>query len=159
VASVSARSALDLRDNGVETIVPVCGPNRGLMRGSDSPIVSTTGMVIARHRLQHEGPTTNERTPGMRCPLCGGPVQSDGDRFACELGHEVGPGELRRFTDHQLAEALWMAVQALDNEAAVLRVLDDADGRRFADEAEAQAALLREFAHHHAPRVNDDSND
>jgi hypothetical protein len=91
----------------------------------------------------------------MRCPLCSGPVHSEDRDFRCEIGHRVGAAELSRSTELELAEALWMAIQALDNEADVLRAIGGERGAQFADDAERQARMLREFAHQHAPRVND----
>ena len=93
----------------------------------------------------------------MRCPLCSGPVREVDGGFECEVGHRVGSDRMVRDADLRLAEALWMAVQALDNEADVLRAAGGDEGSRFADDAEQQARLLREFARQHAPRVNDPS--
>lgn len=95
----------------------------------------------------------------MRCPLCSGPVHESGGRFECEVGHRVDGDHLTTAADVGLAEALWMAVQALDNEADVLRAVGDEHGARYADDAERQARQLREFARDHAPRVNDIGGD
>ncbi len=89
----------------------------------------------------------------MRCPLCGGPVHEDDGSYECEIGHRVDAAALLRSTERRLAEALWMAIQALDNEADVLRAVGGADAVGFADAAEKQARLLREFGRRHAPRV------
>ena len=82
----------------------------------------------------------------MRCPLCNGPVDEGRGQF----GDLVDAGQVRSGIDLRLSEALWMAVQALDNEADMLRVLGGADGERLADEAGAQARRLRDFAARHA---------
>ena len=82
----------------------------------------------------------------MRCPLCNGPVHRSDGQFECEVGHKADDETMRDFTDTQLAEALWMAIEALDAEASVRRALGT-DG--FADKAEAQAQLLRDFARLH----------
>lgn len=90
----------------------------------------------------------------MRCPLCSGPVHEAGSAFECEVGHRVDGGQLMEFTDLQLAEALWMAFSALDNEVSTLRAVGGAAGAEFADDAEEQSRLLRDFARLHATRVN-----
>lgn len=90
----------------------------------------------------------------MRCPLCGGPVHEEGSAYECLVGHRVSGEHLTEYTDLKLSEALWMAVQALDNESDVLRAVGGPDAAGFADDAEAQSKLLREFARRHAPRVN-----
>jgi hypothetical protein len=86
----------------------------------------------------------------MLCPLCGGPVHLEDDELACELGHKISPEEQLRAADHRLAEALWMAVNALDNEAQSFRLLASGDESGFADDAARQADLLRDFARRHA---------
>jgi hypothetical protein len=73
----------------------------------------------------------------------------------CAVGHELEPDEMVTATTVRLAAALWMAIEALDNEAAVLRIVRGADQARaeaWADEASTQAQLLRDFAQRHAPR-------
>ena len=90
----------------------------------------------------------------MRCPLCSGPLRPDGDDFVCEVGHKVHPDSVAQDSERRLAEALWMAVQALNNEADLLRRLGDDRGGQVADEADGQARVLREFAHKHALRLN-----
>ena len=91
----------------------------------------------------------------MRCPLCSGPLHSDDHGFECEVGPRVSGAQLSGATEVQVAEALWMAVAALDNEADVLRTLGGEEGRRYADDAELQARRLREFAQGHAQRMNE----
>lgn len=90
----------------------------------------------------------------MRCPLCSGPVHEADGRLECEVGHEVGGDEMRRSTDARLAGALWMAIEALDNEAQVLGLLARSSDHRFAEDAASQATLLRDFARRHAARVD-----
>ena len=91
----------------------------------------------------------------MLCPLCSGPVHQENGDFVCQVGHRVTAGHMADATELHLAEAMWMAIQALDNEADVLRALGGEKGASFANEAESQAHLLREFARTHAPSVND----
>lgn len=90
----------------------------------------------------------------MHCPLCSGPVRPEGDGFLCEVGHKADRHAVAKHAEFRLAEALWMAVQALDNEAEVLRRLGGAEGRRFADEADGQLRVLRDFARTNAVRLN-----
>src|SRR4051794_35524219 len=89
----------------------------------------------------------------MRCPLCCGPVHEAEGGFECQLGPRVDGDRLAGATDLALAEALWMGVQALDNEAEVLRALGDPGGDELADDAEGQKVLLRMFARRHAQRI------
>lgn len=86
----------------------------------------------------------------MRCPLCSGPVHEADERLECEVGGD----EMRRSTDARLAGALWMAIEALDNEAQVLGLLARSSNHRFAEDAASQATLLRDFARRHAARVD-----
>lgn len=88
----------------------------------------------------------------MRCPLCSGPVHQDDGAFECEVGHGLDGEELVEASARQLAEALWMAMEALDNEAEVLRAVNGADAGRFADDAARQSQLLRDFARAHIRR-------
>lgn len=87
----------------------------------------------------------------MRCPLCGGPVHEEGPgRYACEIGHRVAADDLGQHADRRLAEALWMAIEALHNEAEVLRAIASGGDGHLADEADQQAQILRDFARRHA---------
>ena len=91
----------------------------------------------------------------MRCPLCSGPVLDEGPTQLRAIGHSVEFADTGRSMDARLAEALWMAIEALDSEAEVLRMVnasDDAPG--MAAEAERQAQLLRDFAKRHASPVD-----
>jgi hypothetical protein len=87
----------------------------------------------------------------VRCPLCRGPVHQNEDGFECQVGHKVDAETLRDFTDAELAEALWMAIDALDSEVVVRRALGQ---DRFADQAERQAQALRDFARLHTDEID-----
>jgi GAF domain-containing protein len=68
--------------------------------------------------------------------------------FACERGHALDPGQLRIATASRVSTALWMAIEALESEAAALRTLSslsraDGDAAALADRAEEDARLLR----------------
>lgn len=93
----------------------------------------------------------NGLEPSVRCPLCGGPAREADGRFACEVGHEVDGDTMRDATDARLAEALWMAIEALDSEAEVQRLLGQ---EPFAAQAAEQAQLLRDFARLHGDHID-----
>lgn len=92
----------------------------------------------------------------MRCPLCSGPVHEVESGFKCAVDHAFNHEEMVEQTNLRLSVALWMAVEALDNEANVLRAATGhAQAETWADEAAAQARTLRHFASQHAPREED----
>jgi hypothetical protein len=91
----------------------------------------------------------------MRCPLCNGPVHEEDDDLVCAVGHRFVDAEMLRATNVRLSAALWMAIEALDNEATVLKIVkgsDQTQAEAWAEEATNQAQLLRDFAQRHAPR-------
>ncbi len=92
----------------------------------------------------------------MRCPLCAGPLREETvDLFKCEVGHELRGGELHQAATARASVALWMAIEALDTEAEALRRLSAvgvADAPpTLADQAEADARLLRKISAAHVP--------
>ena len=92
-----------------------------------------------------------EPEPVLHCPLCNGPLRQEGDMFACVIDHKSTSAEVVRHTELRLAEALWMAVEALDSEAMMLRLLSDSpDAVQLAADAEAQRELLRQFGRRRA---------
>ena len=90
----------------------------------------------------------------IHCPLCSGPVHPEGDTFVCEVGHKADRNSVARHAEMRLAGALWMAMEALENESSVLRRLGGAEGERFADEADSQTRVLRKFARTNAIQLN-----
>jgi len=73
------------------------------------------------------------------CPLCNAPLEADETN-----GHPP---------DTRLEIALWMAIEALDNEATALRLgSSHEDAARWADEAAEQVKLLRSFGPNQASR-------
>ena len=89
--------------------------------------------------------------PVVHCPLCNGPLHQEADVFVCVIDHKATPADVIRHTEARLAEALWMAIEALDSEAMMLRLLSDSpDAAKLAADAEAQGELLREFGSRHA---------
>src|SRR3954465_7730808 len=80
------------------------------------------GVSFAGQRQGSDEP--REEPDFMQCPLCGGPLHVDeAERFVCERGHEPEPGELEVAATQRATHALWMAIAALESEAAALRTL------------------------------------
>jgi hypothetical protein len=92
-----------------------------------------------------------ERGPTvLHCPLCNGPLHTEESGLVCTIGHRVEIEDAIRHTNARLAEAMWMAIEALDSEAMTLRLLStEPDAERMADDAEQQAQLLRAFSRRH----------
>jgi hypothetical protein len=96
----------------------------------------------------------------MQCPLCGGPLHvEDENRFVCERGHALAAAELQVAATQRATHALWMAIAALESEAAALRTVagirgDDRSGE-LADQAEKDAQLLRDITRTHIPPGQD----
>ena len=92
----------------------------------------------------------------MRCPLCAGPLREEAvDLFKCEVGHELRGGELHRAATARASVALWMAIEALETEAQALRLLSSSGAAdappALAEQAEADARLLRQISAAHVP--------
>ncbi|MEJ2864336.1 chemotaxis protein CheB [Actinomycetospora flava] len=106
--------------------------------------------------------TVDEDPPGepagLACPDCSGPLFALGDdrlhRFRCRVGHAWSQDSLRSAQDVVVEHALYEALRALEDKAALAgRVADAADSRgsalvarrsrRKAHEALRQAAVLR----------------
>jgi hypothetical protein len=93
----------------------------------------------------------------MECPQCGGPLHAEADVvFACERGHALDADQLGVAAGSRATAALWMAIAALETEAAALRMLasmSSADGKatQLADRAEEDALILRKISTAHVP--------
>jgi hypothetical protein len=93
----------------------------------------------------------------MQCPLCGGPLHLEDELvFACERGHQMDADQMRVAASARVTTALWMAIEALETEAAALRTMVSAgaaggDRSALADQAEADARLLRGVTKAHLP--------
>jgi uncharacterized Zn finger protein (UPF0148 family) len=96
----------------------------------------------------------NDRHVVVHCPMCGGPVHEEAPGvFVCVVDHEVTGQELGETAEHRLRQAMWMAIEALDSEATVLRLLSPtSEAEAYARDAEEQSELLRQFARRHAHR-------
>lgn len=114
--------------------------------------------------LEHEMPQIgNEERPGhpsvFACPDCGGvlwELEENGFlRFRCRVGHAFTARHLGAEQRHAIETALWSALRALEESAALYqRLADRANGARMAtsvrfqeraDNREANARVLREF--------------
>ena len=75
--------------------------------------------------------------------------------FKCEVGHELHGEELHRAATARASVALWMAIEALETEAQALRLLSTSGPGdappTLADQAEADARLLRKISAAHVP--------
>ena len=92
----------------------------------------------------------------MRCPLCAGPLREEAvDLFKCEVGHELRGDDLHLAATARASVALWMAIEALETEAHALRLLSASGATdappTLADQAEADARLLRKISAAHVP--------
>jgi two-component system chemotaxis response regulator CheB len=75
------------------------------------------------HALQH-APPRGELVP-FTCPACGGGLWESHDgkvvRFACHVGHGYTAETLMQHQDDGIEEALWTALRALEEKAALRR--------------------------------------
>ena len=92
------------------------------------------------------------RTDSMKCPLCNGPLHIDqAEKFACERGHQVQGDELAETAAARVTMAFWMAIEALESEAAALRLLsaDQGGDSHLPEQAADDARVLRTMATAH----------
>jgi two-component system chemotaxis response regulator CheB len=96
---------------------------------------------------------------GLSCPECGGSLwyvaEGDAHRFRCRIGHAYSEASLMDEHGRALEVALWTALRALEERAALLRRMarraDDADHSGSARSFRQQASELD----HHAAVVRD----
>lgn len=89
----------------------------------------------------------------IACPVCSGPVELDGDRPACLIGHDFRPEALRVATQSTADRALWMAVRALEDATSAARWMHGRPGiaerkpylRQSITSGEQAALVLREL--------------
>jgi two-component system, chemotaxis family, protein-glutamate methylesterase/glutaminase len=115
-----------------------------------------TDIALDRHR---EG----EKPPGQpsefACPACGGVLNEVHDghllRFRCRVGHSYGLASLGAEQQDQLEAALWAALRALEDQAAV----NDRLARRARDRGHGRSAIhfdrTSAAAREHAKKVRD----
>jgi len=95
---------------------------------------------------------------GLSCPACGGVLNEVHDhrmvRFRCRVGHAYAPESLHGAQQLEVEAALWAALRALEEKAALARRMasrarDNRHSRQFtrfgerADSAEQQAEMIR----------------
>jgi len=98
----------------------------------------------------------------MQCPLCGGPLRLDRpERFACRRGHELSAGEAQRAATARVSMAVWMAIEALESQAEVLRIMATGSGEvpELAEQADEDARILREIVLAHSDVEGDATHD
>lgn len=105
--------------------------------------------------------------PALTCPRCGGVLGEQDERLECYLGHVVVLDALLQAKASAVEDALWAAVRALEEKAAVARRLvqraashDDLTAadvhRREAVAAERRAGIVRDIlcAHEDAGKAH-----
>jgi two-component system, chemotaxis family, protein-glutamate methylesterase/glutaminase len=115
---------------------------------------------------------TSGTLTGLTCPECGGAlwehVEGSAHSYRCRVGHAYAPESLRAAQVESVENALWAAMRALEEQAAMSRRSAErlTSSSRFrarllarADESMAQAEIVRSFiagvpeAADNAPRV------
>jgi two-component system chemotaxis response regulator CheB len=121
-------------------------------RVDDNLIWQTDMAEHGASALRHAG-----RPAGLGCPECSGGLSvvetGNAVQYVCHTGHAYSPESLLAARDENIESALWTAISALQERAAVLTDLarraeqaGNGDGRlhrRAAEEAERAAAVLR----------------
>ena len=96
---------------------------------------------------------------GLSCPVCGGVLgeQADGDelKLECRIGHVVVLEALLDAKAAAVEDALWAAVRALDEKAALERRLSERAQQREDAEAAALHARVSRAAQRRAGIVRD----
>jgi two-component system chemotaxis response regulator CheB len=162
------RSAMD--NVAVDYAVPIDELGALLLRLVNQPLpaaaqhVAPTEMQVESDMAELElGALENPHRPGapsgFACPACGGALWEirDGDliRYRCRVGHAWSPDSLLAEQSGAVETALWSALRALEERAALAQNMSsraakrghDPVARKFADQArecEADARLIRE---------------
>ena len=104
-------------------------------------------------------------TPALACPTCSGDLREQaGDVFTCQEDHRYTVIGLALTTNIAALRALWLAIRALEDDAASLNYMATKYGDRFGLPAEARrreataaldaASLLRGHARRAQERLN-----
>jgi two-component system chemotaxis response regulator CheB len=162
------RSALDNVD--VDHAVPIAELAALLLRLATEPLPKTPQPAataemhaeadVAELELEAlQDPRRPGAPSGFGCPACGGSLWElrDGEliRYRCRVGHAWSPDSLLAEQSGAVETALWSALRALEERAALANNMSarsaqrghDSIARRFADQArecEADARLIRE---------------
>jgi two-component system, chemotaxis family, protein-glutamate methylesterase/glutaminase len=107
----------------------------------------TEGAMTAMDETSVPGESTD-----LTCPECRGPLwempTGGPPRFRCRVGHAYSRDALVRAKDDSAEEALWVALQTLEERARMLERLARGDGSSFAaraEETQRHADGLRAF--------------
>lgn len=96
---------------------------------------------------------------GLSCPVCGGVLgeQANGEelKLECRIGHVVVLEALLDAKAAAVEDALWAAVRALDEKAALERRLSQRAQQREDSEAAALHSRVSRAAHRRAEIVRD----
>ena len=116
--------------------IPSGASEDGAARGADAPEPAMAGTAALRN------PSALGRPSPMVCPECGGVLfereQGEFLHFRCHVGHAFSEEALYASQSRVLEGALWSAVRALEEKAALSRRLADRAGHRGLDRAVAQ---------------------
>jgi two-component system chemotaxis response regulator CheB len=107
------------------------------------PVDTSDFHELRRVRFVRDAPAQPVEVPGestdVVCPECGGAlweVGRDPVRFRCRVGHAYGVRSLLSANASSLEQAMWTALRALEERAALLRRISS----RFADRGSRQPA-------------------
>ena len=122
-----------------------------------APEVPEALRIEARLTERTMGAEDREEVPGtpteFTCPECSGAIKAieeDGQRrYRCRVGHAYSADDLLLEKTRALEDTLWMALQTLEERAAMLATMAREDERRgFARNASGYAARARETGDH-----------
>jgi two-component system chemotaxis response regulator CheB len=119
--------------SGAEGDQPMCSDQEVLQDDVDNGYEQEEQIVQEDKREREQGEHPDQATM-LTCPECGGVLWElrDGDmvRFRCHVGHSYSAPSLIEEQSEVLESALWAAVRALEERAAI--------GRRMAEHAREQ---------------------
>jgi two-component system, chemotaxis family, protein-glutamate methylesterase/glutaminase len=146
-----APTLVKLVNTGVdETIMAKKHPGNSIKRNSGNGSQLTSKPA---ENINVSYPEEGEGTPSVfACPECHGVLWELKDkeltRFRCRVGHSYGIDSLAKELSHASEGALWAALRALEEKAAMLRrvadgVSDKALSQRLHDQSASDAANAR----------------
>jgi two-component system chemotaxis response regulator CheB len=167
LAAIAAAGGTTIAQDPHDAVAPGM-PRAAIERAPIDHIAPAEDIGPLLARLVTEPPPRRERAAVLEqdlgpsdiaCPACGGVLrrvtEAGIDRFRCRVGHAYSPESLVAAQDESLEAALWTALRALEEQAAVAeRLAEDMRQRqltraadRFDDrhqEAIARAAVIRD---------------
>jgi two-component system, chemotaxis family, protein-glutamate methylesterase/glutaminase len=132
----------------IDHICPVgkIGPLLGELVEEQAPHVETAAEPLLEAELEisqtvPDGEETIGHPAGLGCPACGGSLfeveGSPAPRYRCRVGHAWSPESLLEEQSSALESALWMALRALADKAALgRRIAENFQGSRYASTRE-----------------------